>query len=71
MVKLRTKYEILVALVTTTVIDTKIGEAENKIPDVSVLVKKTDYNANTSDIEENTLLVLIIINLQEKYLMQR
>ena len=56
---------------TTTVIDTKIGEAENKIPDVSVLVKKTDYNANTSDIEENTLLVLIIINLQEKYLMQR
>ena len=56
---------------TTTVIDTKIGEAENKIPDVSVLVRKTDYNANTSDIEENTLLVLIIINLQEKYLMQR
>ena len=56
---------------TTTAIDTKIGEAENKIPDVSVLVKKTDYNANTSDIEENTLLVLIIINLQEKYLMQR
>ena len=56
---------------TTTVIDTKIGEAENKIPDVSVLVKKTDYNANTSDIEENTLLVLIIINLQEKYLMER
>ena len=56
---------------TTTVIDTKIGEAENKIPDVSVLVKKTDYNANTSDIEENTLLVLIIIDLQEKYLMQR
>ena len=56
---------------TTTVIDTKIGEAENKIPDVSVLVKKTDCNANTSDIEENTLLVLIIIDLQEKYLMQR
>ena len=49
---------------TTTVIDIKIGEPENKIPDVSVLVKKTD-------IEENTLLVLIIINLREKYLMQR
>ena len=47
-----------------TTTDIKIGEAENKIPDVSVLVKKTD-------IEENTLLVLIIINLREKYLMQR
>ena len=36
---------------TTAVLNTKIGEVENKIPTVSDLVKKTDYNAEISDIE--------------------
>ena len=36
---------------TTTVLNTKNGEVENKIPDASDLVKKTDYNAKTSDTE--------------------
>ena len=36
---------------TTTVLDTKFRELENKIPDVSCLVNKTDYNAKISDIE--------------------
>ena len=39
-------------LVTATVLTTKIDEVENKIPDMSVLVKKTDYNAKISDAEK-------------------
>ena len=38
------------------------------VTDVSVLVKKTDYAAKITDIEGNTLLLLIIMNLQVKYL---
>ena len=34
---------------TIIVLDTKIREVENKIPDVSGLVKKIDYDAKTSD----------------------
>ena len=37
--------------VTTTALNIKIGEVKNKIPTVSDLVKKTDYNAEISDIE--------------------
>ena len=40
-------------LVTTTILNTKIEEVENKIPGVSGLVKKTDYNAKISVIEED------------------
>ena len=36
---------------TTTVLSTKIGEVENKIPEVSCLVKKANYNNEISDIE--------------------
>ena len=36
---------------TTTVLSTKIGEVENKIPEVSCLVKKGNYNNEISDIE--------------------
>ena len=36
---------------TTGVLTTKIGEADNKIPDVSGLIKKTDCNTKISDIE--------------------
>ena len=36
---------------TTTVLDTQISEVENKIPSVSGLVKKTDYDAKIKDIE--------------------
>ena len=32
--------------------NTKISEVEKKIPSVSDLVKKTDYNAKIKDIEE-------------------
>ena len=35
----------------TTVRNTKIGEVERKIPDVSVIAKKANYNAQISDIE--------------------
>ena len=34
-------------LVTTTVFNTKVKEGDNKIPDLSGLVKKTDYDAKT------------------------
>ena len=56
---------------TTTVLNTKIGEVDSKIPGVSNLVRKTDYNTKTSDIKAYILLLLIITNLQKKYLMQR
>ena len=58
-------------LVTTTVPNTKIGEAENKILGASGLVMKTDYGAKIKGIQKNILLLLIIINLQLEYLMQR
>ena len=35
---------------TTNILNTKIGEFENKIPDVRGLVKKTDYITKISDI---------------------
>ena len=55
---------------TTTVLNTKIKEVENKIPNVSGLVKITDYDAKQT-LRKNILLLLIIINLQRKYLMQK
>ena len=39
-------------LVTTAVLNTKIGEVEEKIPIVSGLVKKTNYDAKILDTEE-------------------
>ena len=35
----------------TTVLNTKIGEVENKILNVTDLVKKTDYNAKITEIK--------------------
>ena len=40
---------------TTAVFNTEIGKVENKIPDVSSLVKKTVYDAKLSKIEEKHL----------------
>ena len=37
---------------TTTVLNTKISETEHKIPYVTDLVKKKDYDANIKDIEK-------------------
>ena len=36
-------------LVTTAVLDTKVTEVKNKILDVSLLVRKTDYEAKISE----------------------
>ena len=49
--KLRTRYQNLVAQWQLPVFNTKFLEFENKIPDTSGLVKKTDYDAKISDIE--------------------
>ena len=38
---------------TTNVFNTKISEVENKIPNVTGSVKKTDYNAKIKDVEGN------------------
>ena len=56
---------------TTTVLNRKTKASENKIPDVSGLVKKTDCDAKILDIEEDTLPVLIIINTWYKDKRQR
>ena len=37
---------------TASVLNTKIGEVENKIPVVSDLVQRIDYDVKTSDIEK-------------------
>ena len=45
---------------------------ENKIPDISDLVKKADYDTKKNqNRKKNFLLLLIIINLQKVCLMQR
>ena len=38
---------------TTTILNTKLEQAENKISDVNGLVKKTDYNAKISGNEKS------------------
>ena len=40
--------------VTTAVLNTKIGKVENKLPDTSGLVNKTDYNAKYQIFRRNT-----------------
>ena len=40
---------------TATVLNTKISEEQNKIPDVGGLVNKTDSHAKISDIEKKYL----------------
>ena len=44
---------------------------ENKISDFSDFVKIADYDAKVSEMEKTVLLLLIIINSQIIYLMQR
>ena len=53
---------------TPTVLNTNIKEIDNKIPDLSGLVKKTDYDAKISEFKENTLLILILINFKSDVL---
>ena len=43
---------------------------ENKITNVSGLVKKAYYDENTSEMGKNTLLLLIIISLRAVHLME-
>ena len=52
---------------TTTVLNTKITEGQNKIPQVSPTVKKASCNGmlKNQTLRENTLLLLVIINLQK------
>ena len=57
MLKLIKKILDVRGLVTATVLNTKVWEVENKIPNVSGLYKKTDYNATMSDTEQNILLL--------------
>ena len=47
---------------TAAVLNTKIKEVENKVPNVSGLFKKADYDAEISDMKENISLLLILIN---------
>ena len=54
LMKLRTKIPDTSGLVSTTVLNTQIGEVENKIPCVSGFVKKTDYDAKIKDCNKFT-----------------
>ena len=56
----------------TAALNTKTSEVENKIPDVSGLAKKEHIiMLKYPTLRINILLLLIIANLQKKYLMQR
>ena len=44
-------------LESTTVLDTKIKVVDNKIPDLSGLVKKTDYGSEISEIEGKFIII--------------
>ena len=59
-----------IALATTTVLNTKISWVENKISDVSGLLKKTDYDSKMKTSRKNTLLLLNIIDLRVKHFIQ-
>ena len=54
LMKLRTKIPDTSGLVSTTVLNTKIGEVESKIPCVSGFVKKIDYDAKIKDCNKFT-----------------
>ena len=63
-----------IGLVTTTINNTKIGEVEEKMLDVSGLFK-TFFGLfmmlKYQTLKQNIILLLIIINSQKKYLMHR
>ena len=71
--ELKNKIPDTSGLITTSVLNTKIGKVENKIHGVSYLVNKTDCNAKILDqtLTQNILLLLITINLQRKYLKRK
>ena len=71
--ELKNKIPDTSVLITTSVLNTEIGEVENKIHGVSCLVNKTDCNAKIlgQTLTQNVLLFLITINLQRKYLKRK
>ena len=48
-----------------------LTSVENKIPNVTDLAEKVNYDTKISEMEKNILLLLIIMNLQIIYLVQR
>ena len=51
---------------TATVLNLKIAEIENKIPDVSSFVTTTVLDKKIGEVRKNILLLLIMINLLVK-----
>ena len=51
-------------LVTTTVLNTKISEAENKIPDAISLVTTTVLNTKIGEVETKFLIMLDVLILK-------
>ena len=67
--KLKEKYHL--GLVTTTTLNTKIGEVENKMPDAIGFVWKTDFNAKISDIEAKYFTTSNYNKFTSKYLKRK
>ena len=65
------KLSSLCGLVATIILDKKIEEIDNKVPDASGLVNETGYDAKIIKIKGNTLLTMIIINLRLKLFLQK
>ena len=48
-----------------TVLNTTFDEIENKIPNITDLINKADYNAKILETEAKYFVTSVIINLQE------
>ena len=65
-----------ISLVTTTVLNTKLSEVENKTPNTSSLVTTTVLNTKISEVENkilnqiNILLILNLVSQQQKVFQQ-
>lgn len=50
-----------------TVLDTKDREVDKKVPNISGLVRKIDYDSKNQKLREITLLLLTVIYLRKTY----
>lgn len=50
-----------------TVLDTKDREVDKKVPNISGLVRKIDYDSKNRKLREITLLLLTVIYLRKTY----
>ena len=60
-----TKTEGKISSIVGLAINAALTTIENKIPNISCLVKKTDYNTKITETEKKNLLIIIMIDILE------